>query len=261
MNEAGSLESRMNMPDRHVGRSRLYGHRARIGYTSPPLFTEVFPYEFYRIVPDGVTLVLTTVGVIRPDKTNINQAYENTMTAARAIARSGVDVVVLGGQPINMARGAENADKVIRDLEAELGVKVSTSAAAQKKAALALGCRKVVIAQPYGPEENARQSGYAVAWGCEVLGVTGWGSTLAEFGSIPRDAALVMGRTLMRQHPDANSILLPSPNWPTIDAIEPLEQEFGVRVMTASQAAIWDALRLAGIPDRIAGYGRLLAEL
>ena len=69
-----------------------------------------------------------------------------------------------------------------------------------------------------------------------------------------------MGRALLRQHPEADSILLPSPNWPTIDAIEPLEQEFGVRVMTASQAAIWDALRLAGITDRITGYGRLLAE-
>ena len=60
--------------------------------------------------------------------------------------------------------------------------------------------------------------------------------------------------------PEANSILLPSPNWPTIDTIEPLEREFGVRVMTASQAAIWDALRLAGITDRITGYGRLLAD-
>ena len=26
----------------------MYGHRARIGYTSPPVLTEVFPYEFYR---------------------------------------------------------------------------------------------------------------------------------------------------------------------------------------------------------------------
>ena len=33
----------------------MYGHRARIGYTSPPLTTEIFPYEFYKIVPDGVT--------------------------------------------------------------------------------------------------------------------------------------------------------------------------------------------------------------
>ena len=45
----------MTNPDR----SDLYGSRARIGYTSPPLTTEVFPYEFYKIVPAGVTLVVT----------------------------------------------------------------------------------------------------------------------------------------------------------------------------------------------------------
>ena len=38
-----------------------YGWRARIGYTSPPLTTEVFPYEFYKLVPDGVSLVVTSL--------------------------------------------------------------------------------------------------------------------------------------------------------------------------------------------------------
>ena len=41
----------------------IYGHRARIGYTSPPLVTEVFPYEFYKIVPAGVTLMITTLAI------------------------------------------------------------------------------------------------------------------------------------------------------------------------------------------------------
>src|SRR3954451_18113897 len=108
MNEAGSLESRMNMPDRHAGRSRLYGHRARIGYTSPPLTTEVFPYDFYRIVPDGVTLVLTTLAIVERNKEEVDRSYEISMAAARAMARTGVDLVVLGGVPINLSRGYEN---------------------------------------------------------------------------------------------------------------------------------------------------------
>ena len=41
----------------------MYGYRARIGYTSPPASTEVFPYEFYAVVPKGITLVLTTLAV------------------------------------------------------------------------------------------------------------------------------------------------------------------------------------------------------
>jgi len=45
-------------------RSDIYGSRARIGYTSPPLTTEVFPYEFYQIVPKGVTLVVTSLAIV-----------------------------------------------------------------------------------------------------------------------------------------------------------------------------------------------------
>ncbi len=241
-------------------RAVLYGCRARVGYTSPPFFAEVFPYEFYRIVPKGVTLVVTTIGVSQPTTAQIDQAYAITMRAARAIAQSGVDIVVLGGTPIAMSRGAESATEVIAQLESELGVKIATGAAIEEQAVRALGCKKVVLAQPYGPEENERQAGYIRALGCEVLGVTHWGSTLPAFGSIPRDAALVMGRRLMSEHPQADSILLRTPNWPTIEAIDPLEREFGVSVMSTSQATIWGALRGAGIDDRIEGYGRLLSE-
>ena len=43
---------------------KMYGHRARLVYTSPPLTTEVFPYEFYKIVPDGVSLVVTSLAIV-----------------------------------------------------------------------------------------------------------------------------------------------------------------------------------------------------
>ena len=98
----------------------MYGHRARIGYTSPPLTTEVFPYEFYRIVPDGVTLVITTLAIVERSKEEVDRSYEIGMKAAREMAAAGVDIVVLGGVPINLARGYDNAQSMIRDLEAEL---------------------------------------------------------------------------------------------------------------------------------------------
>jgi maleate isomerase len=238
----------------------MYGHRARIGYTSPPLTTEVFPYEFYRIVPDGVTLVITTLAIVERSKSEVDRSYEISMKAAREMAAAGVDIVVLGGVPINLARGYDNAQSMVRDLEAELGIKVATSASCQAKAAEVLGCRKVVVAQPYEASETDRIAGYARHLGCEVLGATAWGSAFNQIGRIPREAALEMGRRLMRQHGEADTILFPSPHWPTIGAIEPLEHEFGVNVMTALQAIVWHALRSVGVNDRIEGYGRLFRE-
>ena len=197
-------------------RDNIYGDRARIGYTSPPLTTEIFPYEFYRIVPAGVTLVITTLAIVVRSKGEVDQSYDISMKAAREMAAA--------------------------------------------RAARALGCKKVVVAQPYELSETDRIAGYATHFGCEVLGATGWGSAFNQIGRIPHDAALQMGRKLMREHPDADSILLPSPHWPTAEAIEPLEREFGVNVMAAHQAIVWDALRRCGIDDRIAGFGRLLRE-
>ena len=49
-------------------------------------------------------------------------------------------------------------------------------------------------------------------------------------------------------------------HWATAHAIDAIERELGVNVMTSQQAILWNALRTAGINDRIEGYGRLLRE-
>jgi maleate cis-trans isomerase len=211
-------------------------------------------------VPDGVTLVVTSLAIVVRSKDEVDQSYDISMRAAREMAAAGCDIVVLGGVPINLSRGTKNADQMILDLEAELGVKVSSSAASQAKAAKALGCKKVVVAQPYAHSDTDRIAGYSEHFGCELLGATGWGSPFNQIGRIPQNAAIEMGRRLMKEHPDADTILLPSPHWPTAGAIDPLEREFGVNVMTAHQAIVWDALRRCEVNDKIEGFGRLFRE-
>jgi maleate isomerase len=240
--------------------TRIYGHRARIGYVCPPRCAEVFPYEFYKLVPAGVTLVITTLTVSEPSASEVERAYDMSLRAARELAATGVDLVFLGGVPVNLSRGGQSAQDLLRALAAELGVKVSSSVAAQAKAAKALGCRRVVVAHPYAAHEDARLIADAERYGCEVLGAMGCGKVIGEFGRIPVSAALDLGRALLRAHPQADAIFLPSPHWPVIEAIDALEREFAVTVMAAAQACIWDALRLTGVNDRIQGYGRLLRE-
>jgi maleate cis-trans isomerase len=69
-----------------------------------------------------------------------------------------------------------------------------------------------------------------------------------------------MGRRLKREHPGADSLLLPSPHWPTAGVIDQLERELDLNVMTAQQAIVWDALRRCGVNDSIPGFGLLLRE-
>ena len=240
-------------------RESIYGHRARIGYTSPPLTTEIFPYEFYKIVPAGVTLVITTLAIVVRSKGEVDQSYDISMKAAREMAAAGVDIVVLGGVPINLEglrqRGADDHRSRGRTEGQGLDQRFGTGESGQGARLQEGGGGAAVRVERDRPDRQL-----CTHFGCEVLGATGWGSAFNQIGRIPRNAAIEMGRKLMREHPDADSILLPSPHWPTAEAIDVLEREFGVNVMTAHQAIVWDALRRCGVNDRIAGFGRLFRE-
>jgi len=92
------------------------------------------------------------------------------------------------------------------------------------------------------------------------LFVLGGGSNLVELPQLAPDDAIAWGRDLMSRHPETDTLLYPCPHWATVEAIEPLEREFGINVVTNLQATVWHALRKCGVGDRIDGYGRLLRE-
>ena len=82
----------------------MYGNRARIGYTSPPMITEVFPYEFYKMAPAGVTLMLTTLTLVTRSKDEVAKSFEMSLDAARKMA-------IINGVNADLAR-LDNGDDV-----------------------------------------------------------------------------------------------------------------------------------------------------
>jgi len=60
--------------------------------------------------------------------------------------------------------------------------------------------------------------------------------------------------------PDADGILIPGSGFRSLEAIEPLEHDLGVPVITSNQACLWHCLRLAGVLDTEIGVGRLFSH-
>jgi maleate cis-trans isomerase len=58
----------------------------------------------------------------------------------------------------------------------------------------------------------------------------------------------------------AEAVLISGTGLPTAGIIERLERDLGKPVVTSQQASLWRALRMAGITDAVAGFGRLLRE-
>jgi maleate isomerase len=238
----------------------MYGYRARIGYTSPPVVTEVFPYEFYQMVPKGVTLVVSTLAVVGMTKIEIDKSYNLSVEFAREMAKAGVDLVVLGGAPVNLSRGFENVDRLIKETEQAVGVPVTTSITAQIEALRTVGAKNVAVAHPFAESHNAMYRDYVDQYGFNLSGMEAAGETVTDLGRMPIETALNMGRKLKASQPHADTIWYSCPHWAVADAIDVLERELEVSIVTANQAIVWHALRRCGVNDRIEGYGRLCRE-
>lgn len=238
----------------------IYGHRARIGYTSPPLVTEVFPYEFYRIAPKGVTLMITTLAITSRSKEEVEKSYAASLAAAAAMAKAGASLVMLGGNPINLSRGLKNLDEITEGMAREIGIPVLTSSQSQIAALRKLGSRRIATVHPYEPHHNARHEAAIREFGFEPAGVIAVGGGFSDLGSIPEETALDLARRIKRENPDADTIHFASAHWATAGVLDTVERELGVSVMTSHQAITWACLRRAGMAEPITGFGRLLRE-
>ena len=60
--------------------------------------------------------------------------------------------------------------------------------------------------------------------------------------------------------PAAQAVFLSGLGMPTVATLEAMERDLGKPVVSAAAAMMWNALRVAGEPAPLTGFGRLLAE-
>ena len=172
--------------------------------------TEVFPKAFYEVVPDGVVLSLLTVQHLGFSPEAMARIHEEIMSHARAFARARCSVIFLGGAPTNLAHGWEHLRRVLRELEAEFGVPVTSNATAQNKALAALGGRKVGVVHPYKGMTGLHDQQISDA-GMALAGYFSGGVAPEDYHLIPTQQAFDWGLELKRAHPDIDTHLLRLP--------------------------------------------------
>jgi Arylmalonate decarboxylase len=94
----------------------------------------------------------------------------------------------------------------------------------------------------------------------KVLHAVGLGlDTDLKIGRVSLEDVYHLARQADR--PDAEAIFISCTGLRTIGILDRLEHDLGKPVVSANQASFWDCLRLAGVPDRIAGYGQLFGSI
>lgn len=210
--------------------------------------------------PD-VTFVARGTGVRALTPAGYDAAIDRVVPAAVELAGEGVEAVMVIGTSLTFYRGPEAHDRLLERLRAETGLPVSTMSQAIIDALHELGAHRVAVATAYIDVVNARLRELLEYHGLEVTALRAF--RISEFGDgiIRRSAEEIVELAVesVAETERADAVLISCGGLQTLPAIAPIEARTGLPVVTSTQAALRDALRLAGRDSRIGGYGRLLA--
>jgi maleate isomerase len=190
------------------------------------------------------------------------EAVTQVERAARELASAEVDVILQAGTAIAFFRGFGHDAELCRRISAATGIKSTTSLTAVVAALKALGIRKPAIATSYTTDIDERLAEVLTQSGFEVACIRGMGFRKSpEMGRVQPSETYRLAKEVVRSGHGADGIFICCGNLRSFEVIETLEADTGLPVVTSNQAGLWHALRLAGIAERLAGYGRLTREL
>lgn len=183
---------------------------------------------------------------------------------ATAVSDADVDVIAYACLVAVMAQGPgahEPAENVIRQAALDNGhpAEVTSSAGALVRTLQQLGARRVVMVAPYMEPLTQMVSDYIEGAGIEVLDTVSLGvdDNLAVGCLNPLNLP-EFARNL--KHEGADVIVLSAcVQMPSLPAVQAVEDELGLPVITAATATTWEILQLLGHTPAIPNAGGLLA--
>lgn len=236
----------------------MYGWRARLGRINPSPET-VGDEEWRRLCPEGVTVVSTRMFIEAVDRDGLTAMVKNVERASKEIATARPNVILMAGTAGAFNGGPGFDRELIKRIENASGVPGTTTMTAVLAALDALDVERIAVATSYIPSVDDMLAEVLRASGRRVVTIRGMGILKSiDMGDLDPNANLEFARDVLAHAEGAEAALLSCGNWRTLEAVEPLEREFGIPVITSNSAGLWQVLGMSGVAvDTSKGGGRL----
>lgn len=225
-----------------------------------PFATDRVPAEGPVMYPD-VTFIPRGVGVRALTPEGYDDAWNAIVPAAKELAKLGVDAIMVIGTSLTFYRGYEAHQQLLERLRAETGLPVSTMTEAVVEGLRSVGAKRVAVATAYSDLVNERLADFLRQAGYEVLSMKGFG--LTGFGDAANQSEqdiLDLSGEAIDEAKAADAVLISCGGLKTLGCAVPLEERYGIPVVTSTQSAFWKALRLAGETGHLPDRGRMLGQ-
>ena len=230
----------------------------RFGLLTPSSNTTQEP-EFSAALPPTVSLHTGRVAYrdITPEEQM--RCVLELESESRKLADAEVDAIVFAATAPTLAKGKGYDRELIKRMEDASGKPATTAATAFVDALTRFGAGKIAIGAPWSKTMDKSMVEFMETSGFEVVHseVVGFVASI-ELGRVGPEQAYELG--LRTDRPDADAIIIPGGNWPSMSIVERLERELGKPVLANNAVSLWAGLRLLKTGDSILGYGRLLRD-
>ena len=233
----------------------IYGWRARLGLIYGPSW--VMDPEFYAMSPEGVITCTTRASYSGATVDGLTELARNAIDAAKMLGQTQCNAIVFGCTSSSFLNGVEYNNDLIKRLEDASGVPCTTTAAAVVDALRALNIDKVSIATPYTAEIVQRAKNYVESCGIEVCNIRGLDLIYdVDLQARTEQENYLYAKETMSDC--AQAIVIFCTALRTVPIMQALEDDVGKPAISANQASFWKVLRLAGVKEKIHGFGSLL---
>jgi maleate cis-trans isomerase len=240
-----------------------YTPKHKIGCLSPLAVVENAAYEFYRLAPPGLMLVLVPVGLSEFSREDVERVFAPLDQYLDMLKDRDVDLVMQNGVPLPLLIGIEAHDRMIAHMAKYSGKPATSTVLAVGRAARQLGLKKMALVNKWSDEMNRTLGAFLEREGVETCGVANKSLTPAEFVKISAEdqmqLAYELGRRAFSENADCDGVYIGGGTWLAEPVAEQLEQEFGKPVICNQAAMIRDILHILGDWRPIAGHSRVLS--
>lgn len=229
--------------------------RARLGFIIPSSNRMVEP-QIQRFVPDGVVGHFTRIGMTNRHRAPLDQLTPRILEASELLGDSKVDVTVLQCTGTSMSGGVDGERKVIDAMAATTGRPALSAASSLTAAFRTLGATRLVFVSETAQEGHDKKLAFLKQAGYDIVADKAMSLANSDaYCTTPPEFWFDSVRAMKNDACDA--YFVSCANTHSIDVIEALEAELDRPVVTSNQAALWCALRTAGISEDIPALGRL----
>jgi maleate isomerase len=239
-----------------------YLPKKKIGYLSPLPVIEYPPYWFYRLVPEGMSLVAVPMGIKDLTSKEVERIFVPLEEYLKILVEREVNIIIQGGIPLSIFMGPELHDNLLVRIEKTTGITATSTVLDVIAAAKHLGIRNIALVNKWNADMNKVLGTFFGREGIRVAGVHYRSMAFNEFMKLNDqesvNLAYELGREALKNNPDAEGLYIGGGAWLTFPIIGVLEKEFNKPVITFENATIWHICHLLDFWKPIHGYGRLL---